>query len=471
MAARRRSIAFLITACVVFTSTLILVALAVTFEWQEYGWARTELKVATQRLSRQLAIALALPAWNFDRTQIDSVLDAVMETPAIAAITVTVNGSTFYGRTRDANWRSVPATQGPAAAAALLSASEPIRLAAATRGAPASVAVDTLGRVTVYSTLQFARQRVRDTLIRTGLIIAASDLLLVVLLYAAIYRLALQPLRRLQAHAAAVAAGADAVAGLGGSRFFGEFEQLRESLSTLLGLLQSRLRALGEEQGRYRHLMSEMLRLQDVERRHIGRELHDSIGQSLAALEINLSLLQRGAASPEANPERLLRESVAIARHCLSAIRTTSYLLHPPLLDELGLATALRWLVDGFRKRSNIQLDALIPESLERLPQDIELILFRVAQEALTNVYRHSGARSAELRLSRDAESVTLSVADTGHGFGAYTAHATLDQGDPRFGVGLTGMRERVREVGGTLTIHSDATGTIVTASLPVPDG
>jgi signal transduction histidine kinase len=339
------------------------------------------------------------------------------------------------------------------------------------RGLPAEASGQPLGTVTVYATLQFLQQRLRDTLLTTIVAILVSDLLMVATLYLVMRSVALMPLRSLREHAAAVAAGADEVAGLDDSRFRGEFEQLRESLATMLGLLKSRFKALGEEQRRYRHLMSEILRLQDAERRHIGRELHDSTGQSLAALEINLSLLQRSRAATDTSSQRLLDESEAIARQCLAAIRTTSYLLHPPLLDELGLATALRWLADGFRKRSEIQLHLVVADGVQRLPADVELVLFRVAQEALTNVYRHSGARSAEMRLSRDAETVTLYVADSGKGFGPLAPGAAMDGSDERFGVGLTGMRERLREIGGQLIIRSDSAGTSVRATLPLLPG
>jgi signal transduction histidine kinase len=195
--------------------------------------------------------------------------------------------------------------------------------------------------------------------------------------------------------------------------------------------------------------------LQDAERRRLGRDLHDSTGQVLAALEINLARLQRRSADPDPEARRLLDESVSLAKRSLDEIRTASYLLHPPLLDELGLATALRWLADGFRARSDIQLHLVVPERMDRLPAEIELALFRVAQEALTNVYRHSGARSAEMRLNSDAETVTLCISDTGHGLGAGAVGA---------GVGLAAMRERMQQIGGELGLISGITGTSITA-------
>jgi signal transduction histidine kinase len=146
---------------------------------------------------------------------------------------------------------------------------------------------------------------------------------------------------------------------------------------------------------------------------------------------------------------------VDLAKRSLDEIRTASYLLHPPLLDALGLAMASRWLADGFRARSEIQLHIVVPDRMERLPAELELVLFRVAQEALTNGYRHSGARSAEMRLSADAETVTLCVSDTGQGLGAGAVGA---------GVGLAAMRERMQQVGGELNVISDSAGTSITA-------
>jgi signal transduction histidine kinase len=216
------------------------------------------------------------------------------------------------------------------------------------------------------------------------------------------------------------------------------------------------------ERRRYHELLGESLRLQDAERRRIGRELHDSTGQVLAALEINLSLLQRRATQLSPELQRLLGESAELARQCRATIRTTSYLLHPPLLEELGLAVALRWLADGFRERSAIELDVQVPVEFDRLPPDVELALFRVAQEALTNVQRHSSGRSASLSLERRGNEVRLSIADSGAGLGATAG----SYGGP--GVGLASMRERMAELGGELQIESDAAGTCITCVLPL---
>ena len=205
---------------------------------------------------------------------------------------------------------------------------------------------------------------------------------------------------------------------------------------------------------------SELMRLQDDERRRIGRDLHDSTGQTLAALELSLARLQAPATTDR---HELLEQCVQLASQCSNEIRTASYLLHPPLLDELGLLSALRWLADGFHQRSGIEVRLDLPESMSRLSRDEELTLFRVAQEALTNVHRHAGSPWVAVRLRDQEESVLLEIEDGGRGDGAPGA----SRGSFALGVGLAGMRERVRQVGGTFAVEPRDSGTIVRATLP----
>ena len=205
----------------------------------------------------------------------------------------------------------------------------------------------------------------------------------------------------------------------------------------------------------------EIMRLQDDERRRIGRDLHDSTGQTLAALEIGLARVLQ--ASPTADRRELLEQCAQLASQCSNEIRTASYLLHPPLLDELGLLSALRWLADGFHARSGIEARLDLPESMSRLSRDEELTLFRVAQEALTNVHRHAQSPWAAVRLRDGTDSVTLEVEDGGLGGSSPDA----SRGSFPLGVGLAGMRERVRQVGGTFGVESLGSGTIVRATLP----
>ena len=197
-------------------------------------------------------------------------------------------------------------------------------------------------------------------------------------------------------------------------------------------------------------LSAELMRLQDEERRRIGRDLHDSTGQTLAALELGLSQLQQFSRGPADGRRELLEHCARLATQCSAEIRTASYLLHPPLLDELGLLSALRWLADGFHQRSAIEMHLDLPASMQRLPPDHELCLFRIAQEALTNVHRHAASPWAAIRLKMQSNSVMLEIEDAGRGIDAKT---------PTMGVGLAGMRERIRQIGGIFSIEATGTG------------
>ncbi|MGB6487925.1 MAG: histidine kinase [Steroidobacteraceae bacterium] len=216
-----------------------------------------------------------------------------------------------------------------------------------------------------------------------------------------------------------------------------------------------------------RRVTAELLQLQDEERRRIGRDLHDSTGQSLAALEIDLAQLGREAAklSPEAREQ--LEQCVRLARQCSAEIRTASYLLHPPLLDELGLSSALRWLADGLRARSGLEVRLELPEQLHGVAPEEELALFRVAQEALTNVQRHSSSPWVAVRLRAEPGSLVLEIEDAGRGMPAAEGSDPASSG--RFaGVGVAGMRERIRQLGGTFDVESTAGGTLVRACIPL---
>jgi PAS domain S-box-containing protein len=214
-----------------------------------------------------------------------------------------------------------------------------------------------------------------------------------------------------------------------------------------------------------RHLSAELMRLQDEERRRIGRDLHDSTGQTLAALEIGLAQLQREAVGLAAAARERLEECIRLGAQCSAEIRTASYLLHPPLLDELGLASALRWLADGLRSRSGIEVRLQLPEDLQRLPAEEELAFFRVAQEALTNVHRHSSSPWVAIRLRARAGELVLEIEDGGRG---------MSRADPAeavgaaLGVGVMGMRERIRELGGAFAVESTSSGTLIRACLPL---
>ncbi len=215
-----------------------------------------------------------------------------------------------------------------------------------------------------------------------------------------------------------------------------------------------------------RLLSAQLLHLQDQERRRIARELHDSAGQILTALGLNLSLVQSENGNTAPRAAKAIEESVSLVQELSRELRTISHLLHPPLLDEVGLASALRSYLDGFTERSKIKVDLELPEDLGRLPQDLETAIFRIVQECLTNIHRHSQSPLARIRISRSDSEVSLEVEDRGKGITPQKREA-MDSGGTA-GVGIRGMRERLRQLGGSLEINSNDTGTVVVARLPV---
>jgi signal transduction histidine kinase len=221
---------------------------------------------------------------------------------------------------------------------------------------------------------------------------------------------------------------------------------------------------LRQSAGSYRVLSAKVLELQDQERRRVARELHDSVGQYLAVLRMNLG--QMGAeANSNSEPLSLLPEAVELTDRAIGEVRTISYLLHPPMLDDVGLDGAVRWYAEGFAKRSGLEVKVDVPEMAERLPKEVELALFRTLQESLTNVHRHAAARTVEIRLRREGDDVTLVVKDDGKGL-APEALARFEAGLAG-GVGLAGMRERVTELGGQFEVESSSRGTRLSARVP----
>ena len=216
-------------------------------------------------------------------------------------------------------------------------------------------------------------------------------------------------------------------------------------------------------------LSSRLIQVQDDERRAIARELHDTTAQNLLAITLNATRLREPLNGAGESVRRILAETVGLAEQCLQEVRTLSYLLHPPLLDEMGLASALRWFAKGFSERSGIDVDVHVVEDKgAALPREIATTLFRVAQEALSNVHRHSGSASARIHLQRNERVIRLDVLDCGRGLSGQIEPST---GPPALGVGVSGMRVRLEQLGGRLDIRSGPSGTRVTATLPIPAG
>jgi len=254
---------------------------------------------------------------------------------------------------------------------------------------------------------------------------------------------------------------------------------LRESENRLLALadsLESQVRVRTEQleqrntevlqqSAQVRELSHRLIQIQDEERRHIARELHDSAGQTLAALGINLATLLRHAKNTSPELVKVAEEGQELVTELSNEIRTTSYLLHPPLLDERGLSAALNWYVQGLKERSGLEIAKAVPDNFGRLSREMELAIFRIVQECLANVHRHSGSKVATIRMDRTDRAVFLEVEDSGSGISSERLLEIQSQGA---GVGIRGMRERVLQFGGEMKIESDGRGTKILFTLPL---
>lgn len=234
-------------------------------------------------------------------------------------------------------------------------------------------------------------------------------------------------------------------------------------------LLRAKVRVFAESHRKTRQLEilnARMTTLRDEERRFLARELHDSVGQLLAAININTVLVQEESQKLSPDGAKRLSENAAMVEEVSKQIRTISHLLHPPLLDEAGLASALQLYVEGFSERSKIDAKLDIPQSFAGLSKEMELSIFRVVQECLTNIHRHAGSPTAGIRIIQDDACLRVEIEDAGKGIPPEKESAF---GSPaNGGVGLRGMRERLRQLGGTLQVQSKGHGTRVTAILPV---
>jgi signal transduction histidine kinase len=244
-------------------------------------------------------------------------------------------------------------------------------------------------------------------------------------------------------------------------------EVLRIARGELEERVKDRTLELHEATQNLGELTGRLLELQDNERRRIARELHDSVGQTLAALSMNLSTVTTDIESLMKTAS-IVADSAALVKDLSGDIRTISHLLHPPLLDEAGLSSALRWYIEGFADRSKIRATLEFPHGFGRLSREVETAIFRVVQECLTNIHRHSGSPSAMVRISRSSIDVCIEVEDEGKGLSSEKRAQIASSGT--IGVGIRGMRERLRQLGGSLEINSEGIGkgTLVVARLPI---
>ena len=247
-----------------------------------------------------------------------------------------------------------------------------------------------------------------------------------------------------------------------------EIAQLNATLEARVSERTAELKIANEG---LRELSVRILQLQDEERRRIARELHDTVGQLLAAITMNMAVVEGELASLSSDAQKAFFENRAFVQQILQGIRTISHLLHPPLLDESGLPSALRWYVEEFSQRSGIKVDLQVSPGFERFSPELETTVFRIVQESLGNIHRHSQSPTADIRLTADHERLSLEIRDAGRGIPA-EMQQQIRMGI-RTGVGLRGMRERVAQMGGRLQIESDANGTAILATfslLPASD-
>jgi signal transduction histidine kinase len=242
--------------------------------------------------------------------------------------------------------------------------------------------------------------------------------------------------------------------------------QLQRAKEELEQRVRERTAELQQSHDAARRLNAKLLSLQDEERRRIARGLHDSLGQYLTALKLDLDTF--AAADPAQT--KTIADCLELVQHCLVETRTLSHLLHPPLLDELGFSSATQLFVDGFSRRSGVSVDLNFPaDDQMRFPQNVEIALFRALQEALTNIHRHSGASSVHVSLSTNSVQARLAIKDNGKGIPAGTLRALRD-GSGHAGVGIAGIRERLRDLDGALDIRSNESGTTIVITVPVAE-
>ena len=240
----------------------------------------------------------------------------------------------------------------------------------------------------------------------------------------------------------------------------------QQARSLLESRVEERTLELKRAHEALRMLSGSLMQAQDEERRRVARELHDSAGQYLAAVQMNLAALANETTSMTEGLQARLADTISLVDHCTAEVRTLSYLLHPPLLDDVGLASAISWYVEGFSERSGVVVSLDLPKNLARFSPEVETALFRIVQQSLANIHRHSESKVARIRLAV-GDRLTIEITDEGRGFPPEVL-AKFQENGQLPGVGISGMRERMNALRGTFDVISGVSGTTITVSVPV---
>jgi signal transduction histidine kinase len=445
--------------------TVITVVLAATllrfysFNRDRY-WA--DLGNGLEANADRAAIGLALPVWNIDRDQIDRVIESVMREDEVFAVVATAAGRT-HAFVRDASWAPVPSSNPPLPAG-LLRADRAVRMG-----------TELIGSVSVFVTPRFVEEALRRWVIAAAAVILLVDVTLVVVLTLVLWRIVLKPLRTVERYAGAVSSGErpDATATLGGVRFRGEVEGLRKSIERMVSQLDGRYRELmasitdRDQAERAIHALAARLQVvREEEKSRIARDLHDELGQLLTGVKMDLRWVERriGELAGSAHVNAILDHVVGASElvdQTVTSVQRIAADLRPSALDRLGLGAALRDEARRFQERSGIPCEVALQDGLPDLRDDAATALYRISQEALTNVARHAQASRVLVSLAVAGESLTLRVEDDGRGLDAAAVGPQA--------LGLLGMRERATALGGDVTFtRGRERGTVATLRVPL---
>ena len=414
---------------------------------------RSELRTAVAADADRAAIALELPIWNIDRSQVDRVVEITLRAPAIYAVVVEAAGRT-HAMVRDASWKPV-VFDGQVAPAGLLREDRDVVFGR-----------DRIGAVTVYATPRFTEERLRKTVVGTGVLAAVVAVVLWATIWLLLRRLVVVPLRELEHYARDVSSGTRPDPASLGARFQGEIETLSNTLRHMVALLDVRYAQLETAEAHIRALAARLQAAREEEKTRIARDLHDDLGQLLTAVQMELRWVEeRLAAHPESDLGNVITDRVVEAGRLVEqttrSVQRIAADLRPSALDQLGLGAALRQEGRRFQERTGIPCEVVVRCGVHELEGRAAITLYRVAQEALTNVARHAGASRVTVTLAANELDVSLRVEDDGRGLDG------MDQGPGA--LGLLGMKERATMIGGDVRFAGeDGRGTVVELRVPL---